>query len=324
MNLQENIQRIKEVMGILKEGPNVSLKVKRRIPYLANKEIIDGLVDLFKTNLYDPNDDVATSVLTTIVQVASSLYPYKDENRDEFDEINQDLKSYLYQTYEDELTYYFENKKKEYPDENQIKEDLTDQFKRRLPEIDLILKDIIDDMETYQNFDEWINKLTFEQFETHVFWVFNMRVYNESFASLNLPKEDWEKITNSLINNLKKRYKSKLSDFFYKNTKNKLQESSINIIKRRLSEIEEIIKEIYRLLLNEEKWVANNIKSTGDLISLVKDHVVDTIRYNHYFDLDVSPADWLEIEEAIRDYIHHNYKDQIIDFYNENIREKLK
>ena len=107
MNLQENIQRIKEVMRL--EESTIPNELKRRIDLTR----IEKLINKYKLSGFFPDKIINSSVAYVCRMVAGELLSFiKDE--EEFERQHNILKNFIYNSYRQELTEYFEKRKEEY------------------------------------------------------------------------------------------------------------------------------------------------------------------------------------------------------------------
>jgi hypothetical protein len=107
MNLQENIQRIKEVMGL--QESTIPNELRRRIDVTK----IEKLINKYKLSSFFPDKIINSSVAYVCRMVAGELLSFiKDE--EEFERQHTILKNFLYNSYGQELTEYFEKRKEEY------------------------------------------------------------------------------------------------------------------------------------------------------------------------------------------------------------------
>jgi hypothetical protein len=107
MNLQENINRIKEVMGL--EESTIPNELKRRIDLTR----IEKLINKYKLSGFFPDKIINSSVAYVCRMVAGELLSFiKDD--EEFERQHTILKNFLYNSYRQELTEYFEKRKEEY------------------------------------------------------------------------------------------------------------------------------------------------------------------------------------------------------------------
>lgn len=127
MKLQEQISRIKEVMGYnsenetsLNETSNeMLLKLRRNI----NFDTLDYYIDLYKNTSFVPLEDVSKSVNQTLVRVVNDKLPKFEENTPSEDrvKVKRKLIDFLMGIYGDKLTSYFEKRKEEY--DNRVEND---------------------------------------------------------------------------------------------------------------------------------------------------------------------------------------------------------
>ena len=108
MKLQEDIQRIKQVMGIINEGTLPSY-VKRRV----NLNNFDKLINKYKLAAFDPDESTYDLVKNTVHMVLRDMN-FIDMNEEEYNKVYDILTSHLIDIYGDELTEYFKDKKEKY------------------------------------------------------------------------------------------------------------------------------------------------------------------------------------------------------------------
>ena len=102
----EQISRINDMMGIISEDIPSS-QLRRRI----KTNDIDRLVRKYKPVYFKKDEPVEKSVDGVITRVADVMIPYSvDVSDEEFDNLSDYLKDYLYGIYKDELTKYYENR----------------------------------------------------------------------------------------------------------------------------------------------------------------------------------------------------------------------
>ena len=106
MNLQENIYRIKEVMGL--QESTIPNELKRRIDLTEIKKLINQ----HKLSSFNPDKRIVSSVVATCNKVADELIRFTDD--EEYVRIFDLFKKYLYDLYGQELTEYFKKRKEEY------------------------------------------------------------------------------------------------------------------------------------------------------------------------------------------------------------------
>jgi hypothetical protein len=109
MNLQENINRIQEVMGIINE--DLSTSIRRRIKFGD----IDKLINTVKVKSFKKNEPVEVSVRTAILSLLYSLMPadgFDDDGEKHF-KVWDEIKAYLNNKYGEELKQYFEKRQKD-------------------------------------------------------------------------------------------------------------------------------------------------------------------------------------------------------------------
>jgi hypothetical protein len=106
MNLQENIQRIKEVMRL--EESTIPNELKRRIDLTR----VEKLINQHKLSSFNPDKRIVSSVVATCNKVVDELIRFTDD--EEYVRIFDLFKKYLYDLYGKELTEYFEKRKEEY------------------------------------------------------------------------------------------------------------------------------------------------------------------------------------------------------------------
>lgn len=108
MNLQENINRIQEVMGIINE--DLSTSIRRRIKFGD----IDKLINMVKVKSFKKNEPVEISVRNAILSLLYSLMPdgFDDDGEKHF-KVWDEIKSYLNNKYGEELKQYFEKRQKD-------------------------------------------------------------------------------------------------------------------------------------------------------------------------------------------------------------------
>lgn len=120
MNLQENINRIKEVMGL--EESTIPNEVKRRIDVTR----IEKLINQYKLSSFKPDKRIVSSVVATCRGVADELMRFI--NDEDYVRVYDVLKNFIYNLYGQELTEYFEKRKEEY--ENRESSDVMYIFKK--------------------------------------------------------------------------------------------------------------------------------------------------------------------------------------------------
>jgi hypothetical protein len=121
MNLQENIDRIKEVMGL--EESTIPIELKRRIDLTR----VEKLINQHKLSSFKPDKRIVSSIVDTCAKVAEELLLPNDDD-DEYDRQYNIVKNSLFNLYEKELTEYFEKRKEEY--ENREPSDVRYIFKK--------------------------------------------------------------------------------------------------------------------------------------------------------------------------------------------------
>jgi hypothetical protein len=121
MNLQENIQRIKEVMGL--QESTIPNELKRRI-YVTR---IEKLINQHKSSSFKPDKRIVSSIVATCGKVAGELLPIIDDE-EKYNREYDLLRNFLFKSYGQELTEYFEKRKEEY--ENREPSDVRYIFKK--------------------------------------------------------------------------------------------------------------------------------------------------------------------------------------------------
>jgi hypothetical protein len=108
MNLQENINRIQEVMGIINE--DLSTSIRRRSKFGD----IDKLINTVKVKSFKKNEPVENSVRTAILSLLYSLMPngFNDDGEKHF-KVWDEIKTYLNNKYGEELKQYFEKRQRD-------------------------------------------------------------------------------------------------------------------------------------------------------------------------------------------------------------------
>ena len=102
----EQISRINDMMGVISEDIPSS-QLRRRV----KTNDIDRLVRKYKPVYFKKDEPVEKSVDGVITRVADVMIPYSvDVSDEEFDNLSDYLKDYLYGIYKDELTKYYENR----------------------------------------------------------------------------------------------------------------------------------------------------------------------------------------------------------------------
>lgn len=127
MRIQEEILRIRKVMGFSSENMNtlnessneVSIKPRRSI----NFDTLDYYVDLFKNTSFIPSEDVSKSVNQTLVRVVNNKLTQFDTDTPGEDKVKvkRILIDFLMGIYGEKLTSYFEKRKEEY--DNRVEND---------------------------------------------------------------------------------------------------------------------------------------------------------------------------------------------------------
>ena len=108
MNLQEQINRIHEMMGVISE--DISPNVKRRIKFGD----IDKLVNKIKVASFKKNKPVEDSVRAAIISLFYELIPDDFDGDDEgYYKVKSEIKAYLNDNYGEELKQYFEKRQKD-------------------------------------------------------------------------------------------------------------------------------------------------------------------------------------------------------------------
>jgi hypothetical protein len=108
MDLQENINRIQEVMGIINE--DLSTSIRRRSKFGD----IDKLVNKIKVASFKKNKPVEDSVRAAIISLFYELIPDDFDGDDEgYYKVKSEIKAYLNDNYGEELKQYFEKRQKD-------------------------------------------------------------------------------------------------------------------------------------------------------------------------------------------------------------------
>jgi hypothetical protein len=106
MNLQENIQRIKEVMRL--EESTIPNELKRRIDLTR----VEKLINQHKLSSFKPDKRIVSSVVATCKKVADELMRFISD--EDYVKVYDVLKNFIYNSYRQELTEFFEKRKEEY------------------------------------------------------------------------------------------------------------------------------------------------------------------------------------------------------------------
>ena len=106
MNLHENIYRIKEVMGL--QESTIPNELKRRIDLTEIKKLINQ----HKLSSFNPDKRIVSSVVATCKKVADELMRFISD--EDYVKVYDVLKNFIYNSYRQELTEFFEKRKEEY------------------------------------------------------------------------------------------------------------------------------------------------------------------------------------------------------------------
>ena len=109
MNLQENIYRIKEVMGVISEQ-TLPVEIRRRIAVGD----IEKMIDKSKKISFFPNKSIENSVIKTLIHVTNDLLEVFPYDADEYEKYSEPIKTALYDIYGPELREYFKKRKERY------------------------------------------------------------------------------------------------------------------------------------------------------------------------------------------------------------------
>ena len=109
MNLQENIQRIKEVMGVISEE-SIPLQIKRRLDFSS----IDEFVDKSKLVSFMSKGSAESSVRNAISFVVNKLFNKFGFDEDKYEKYSKIISDFLYKKYGSDLRKYFEKKVEDY------------------------------------------------------------------------------------------------------------------------------------------------------------------------------------------------------------------
>jgi hypothetical protein len=103
MNLQEQISRIKEVMGVLNE--DFDKKIRRRIDF----GVLENLVNKFKDSAIDFDGvySLNTMAMNLSGKVADELLGGRELRKFDNEETYQEIKNFIYDVYGKELKLYF-------------------------------------------------------------------------------------------------------------------------------------------------------------------------------------------------------------------------
>ena len=116
MNLQEQISRIHEMMGVISEE-DFPLGLKRRVR-MAN---IDSLIKKYKISLFRKDAPIHESVQSTIGFVVNEVLPYMEVIDDyrvgDYQRVYDYLFDYIYGIYNNELKEYFKKRQKDVDEE---------------------------------------------------------------------------------------------------------------------------------------------------------------------------------------------------------------
>jgi hypothetical protein len=106
MNLHENIKRIKEVMGL--QESTIPNELKRRIDLTR----VERLINQHKLSSFKPDKRIVSSVVATCKKVADELMRFISD--EDYVKVYDVLKNFIYNSYRQELTEFFEKRKEEY------------------------------------------------------------------------------------------------------------------------------------------------------------------------------------------------------------------
>ena len=109
MNLQENIYRIKEVMGVISEQ-TLPAEIRRRIAVGD----IEKIIDKRKKFSFTPDKSIENSVIKTLIRVSDDLLEVFPYDGNEYEKYSESIRKALYDIYGPELREYFEKRKERY------------------------------------------------------------------------------------------------------------------------------------------------------------------------------------------------------------------